>query len=202
MDGTKNYSDEELIYKIKEENSSESVEELINRHSALCIDVSKKYHSSLIASGVPVDDLYKEKNYIIYKSAMSFNPSKKVKFTTWLGNQMRFHCLNTLNKNNNANTINLEHQQIDSYNNNASAFLETKKIQHEVEYIFDILSKLKDPRIKEVFNLRYFSSKKKECWASIGKKIGVSTQTAINLHKRGVKILEKKINSYNKADII
>ena len=45
MDGTKNYSDEELIYKIKKENSSESVEELINRHSALCIDVSKKYHS-------------------------------------------------------------------------------------------------------------------------------------------------------------
>ena len=134
MDGTKNYSDEELIYKIKKENSSESVEELINRHSALCIDVSKKYHGSLAASGVPIDDLYKEKNYIIYKSAMSFNPSKKVKFTTWLGNQMRFHCLNTLNKNNNTNTINLEHQQIDSYNNDASAFLESKKAEASLLY--------------------------------------------------------------------
>ena len=133
---------------------------------------------------------------------MSFNPSKKVKFATWLGNQIRFFCLNTLNKNPNKNTINLENQQIDNYTNDALNFLESKKIQHEIEYIFDILSKLKDPRIKEVFNLRYFNGAKKTGWSSIGKKIGVSTQTAINLHKRGITILNKKIKSKDQQDIV
>jgi len=66
----------------------------------------------------------------------------------------------------------------------------------EVQYIFSILAQLRDPRIKEVFNLRYFKTdKKKMPWSQIGKKMDVSTQTAINLHQRGLEILNKKINS-------
>ena len=31
-------------------------------------------------------------------SIKSFNTTKKVKFSTWLANQAKYHCLNTLNK--------------------------------------------------------------------------------------------------------
>ena len=68
----------------------------------------------------------------------------------------------------------------------------------EVQYIFSILAQLKDPRIKEVFNLRYFKTdKKKMPWSEIGRKMSVSTQTAINLHHRGLEILNKKMKSKN-----
>ena len=30
-------------------------------------------------------------------------------------------------------------------------------------------------------------------WASIGKKLGFSSQTAINLHKKGAELLKRKI---------
>ena len=39
-------------------------------------------------------------------------------------------------------------------------------------------------------------------WVKIGKIMGISTQTAINLHKRGLKILNKKISSTNNSDVI
>ena len=36
---------------------------------------------------------------MIYKSAMSYNENKGSKFSTWLANQMRYFCLNSMNKN-------------------------------------------------------------------------------------------------------
>jgi len=35
----------------------------------------------------------------------------------------------------------------------------------------------------------------KKSWSKIGEEMDVSTQTAINLHDRGKKILKKKMNS-------
>jgi hypothetical protein len=55
---------------------------------------------------------------------------------------------------------------------------------------------MKDYRISKVFNFRYFSSDKKDSsWEIVAKKIGVSTQTAINLHNKGKRVLKKKLLS-------
>ena len=53
-----------------------------------------------------------------------------------------------------------------------------------------------------IFNLRYFSSAKKTPWAKIAKQMGISTQTAINLHQRGINILNKKMTKSNEPDLI
>ena len=56
------------------------------------------------------------------------------------------------------------------------------------------LSSIKDQRVAKVYSLRYFSGKKMT-WSEIGKKMGFSSQTAINLHKRGADILKVKIKN-------
>tara|TARA_Y100000592_G_scaffold34468_1_gene54805 strand:+ start:2441 stop:2917 length:477 start_codon:yes stop_codon:yes gene_type:complete len=156
----------------------------------------KKYEPALNATGVSIDDVIQEKDYLVYKSAMSYNPEKKVKFNTWLGNQVRYHCLNTINNNN--NFIKVEDSVLDFL-----SIEENKDCSNDIEYVFSLLSQLKDDRIKEIFSLRYFKSdKKKMPWVKIGKIMGISTQTAINLHKRGLKILNKKISSTNNSDVI
>ena len=50
--------------------------------------------------GVYTDDLFREKDYLVYKAATTFNPDKKVKFSTWLGNYTRYHCLTLLSTKN------------------------------------------------------------------------------------------------------
>ena len=131
-----------------------------------------------------------------YKSALSFKPEKKVKFSTWLGNQVRYHCLNAINSK--GYLINVEtNDDLDFFMDQAEDRKEEEN-KLEVQYIFSILAQLKDPRIKEVFNLRYFKTdKKKMPWSEIGRKMSVSTQTAINLHHRGLEILNKKMKSKN-----
>ena len=189
-------TDVELVAKIQLESCNNSLKELINRHSALCVDIYKKYTPALCASGVPFNDIYEDKDYIVYKSALSFKPEKKVKFSTWLGNQVRYHCLNAINSK--GYLINVEtNDDLDFFIDQTQDRKEEEN-KLELQYIFSILAQLKDPRIKEVFNLRYFKTdKKKMPWSEIGKKMNVSTQTAINLHHRGLEILNKKMKSKN-----
>ena len=199
--------DLDLVKNIQENSCDASLKVLINRHSALCLDISKKYSPALNASGISMGDIFDEKDYLVYKSALSFDPEKKVKFSTWLGNQVRYHCLNTINGNN--KKLLLENEKIDFMSEGSieCSELQTKEqsnsnLKIEIDYIFEILSKLPAPRIKEVFNLRYFSSAKKTPWAKIAKQMGISTQTAINLHQRGINILNKKMTKSNKPDLI
>lgn len=199
--------DLDLVKNVQENSCDASLKVLINRHSALCLDISKKYSPALNASGISMGDIFDEKDYLVYKSALSFNPEKKVKFSTWLGNQVRYHCLNTINGNN--KKLLVENEKIDFMSEISieCSELQTKEqsnsnLKIEIDYIFEILSKLHDSRIKEVFNLRYFSSAKKTPWAKIAKQMGISTQTAINLHQRGINILNKKMTKSNKPDLI
>ena len=53
----------------------------------------------------------------------------------------------------------------------------------------------KDKRIKLIFSMRYSREEKKPSWCVVAQKLEISTQTAINLHNRGIKILRKKIKS-------
>ena len=193
-------TDTELVENVKEKSCNNSLKELILRHSALCVDIYKKYTPALCASGVPIQDVYQDKDYIVYKSALSFKPEKNVKFSTWLGNQVRYHCLNAINSK--GYLLNVENEEDMDFFSYHSNFTQQESYDLEIEYVFSILAKLKDPRIKEVFILRYFTSdKKKMPWSEIGKEMSVSTQTAINLHRRGIKILNKKIQS-NDPDLI
>ena len=86
--------DEQLITKIKTEACNSSLNQLINKHTGLCYDIYKKYLPSQELSGNYSINIENDKDYIIYKSALSFDETKKIKFSTWLGNQVKYQCLN------------------------------------------------------------------------------------------------------------
>ena len=141
------------------------------------------------ASGIFIDDVLNDKDYIIYQSAKSFEPDRNTKFSTWLGNQVRYYCLNKINKN--KKYVTTEDQEL--------SFLVEKGDKKEdgrelKDYLFNLLSKIKDKRIEKIFELRYFSQEEKRMtWTIISNKINVSSQTAINLHNKGLSILRKKM---------
>jgi len=187
--------DIELVNNVQEDNCQDSLKELINRHSALCYNVYQKYGSTLSSSGVFFDDVVKEKDYVIYKSAMSYNPDKNTKFSTWVGNHARYHCLNLINANQKYIAVDDSTLNYFVENNESRIGSQPQGRQDSLEYIFNLLSQLKDKRVKKVFELRYLGPDGKESWSKIGENMSVSTQTAINLHDRGLKILRKKMGS-------
>lgn len=189
-----------LIEKVKDNNCEDSLKELINRHSALCYSVYYKYSPALTSAGVNFNEAVKEKDFVIYKAAQSYKSDKKAKFSTWLGNYTRYHCLNLMNEK--KKYVCVEDKDLHYHIDNQEPEIDVESLKEMREYVENILNQLKDKRIKRVFELRYFSNGGKITWNAISKKMGVSIQTVINLHSRGAKILKKKIFSENFEDTI
>lgn len=182
-------TDSSLASKVKEKDCENSLVELIGRHSNLCYNICQKYMPVMHASGIFIDDVLNDKDYIIYQSAKSFDPDRNTKFSTWLGNQVRYYCLNKINKN--KKYVTTEDQELSFLVEKGDKKEDGKELK---DYLFNLLSKIKDKRIEKIFELRYFSQEEKRMtWTVISNKINVSSQTAINLHNKGLSILRKKM---------
>jgi RNA polymerase sigma factor (sigma-70 family) len=195
-------SDTDLIKNIKCKNCNDSMKELEDRHSGICYSMIKKYYNTMSSIGIDPNEIAKEKDYIIYKSALNFNPSKNIKFSTWVGNQMRFHCLNSMNKNNNLISMETDviKNVIEKKQFEVSDHLFSNK--EKMEFIFNLLKQLKDSRVEKIFRLRYFSERKNMSWSKIGKKLNISTQTVINIHNKTINFLKNKLESDSLQDTI
>lgn len=194
--------DIDLINKVKLENDNEALKELENRHTGIYNEIVKKYYKHLTDFGVNAQDVSSDKLFVLYKSVMSFDPTKNVKFSTWLGNQARYYCLNCINKKN--NLLNMDQESLIALleKNQMKSNDNLSKIKEKSDQIFSILSRIKDERIQTIFRLRYFQGSKPTPWSKIGKKLKVSTQTVINLHEKGRIFLKNKLTADLNSDII
>jgi RNA polymerase sigma factor (sigma-70 family) len=192
-----NLTDNCLVERIKSKSCEDSLIELSERHAGLCFKIMKRYSKSFSINDISLNEKHAEKNLIIWRSAKSFNTEKKVKFSTWLANQIKYNCLNELNKKSKDRLVTLEEYMLDVLDER-----QEEKDTRIFEYTENILSQLKDPRIKKIFSLRYSKEEKKPSWASIASQMKISTQTAINLHNKGLSMLRKKMDSKKFLDNI
>ena len=196
----KEKTDNHLVNQIKLSKCNSSLSELINRHSGICVTICQRYSQVLSAEGVSLDELKEEKDYVIYQAALSYNNSKNIKFSSWLGNCMKYYCLNTINSNKKKIKLQ-ERYSVYSPKENESQNLIKKS--EDVEYINSILLKLKDKRIGKIYALRYSPEHRKPLsWKKISERMGISSQTAINLHDKGRRIIKKKANSKKIVDSV
>jgi len=194
----KDLSDLELVQKVKSKSCSESLKILIERHSALCFDVFKKYDKALKEKNVNVQDLTEEKDYIIYRCTLNFDASKNSKFSTWLANHVKYKCLTNITKQ--KWNVSLD----DENNNHVASKLTAEKDEflEKRDFIFNLLSQMKDKRLEKIIYLRYYGDKASRKWKNISKELGVTYQTAITLHKKALDFLKTKIQSENMQDFV
>ena len=195
-------TDIELVRSIKKNADNESFNEICKRYENIFYKICQKYSSSLSSVGINVKDIFDEKNYIIYHCILSYKQKKNAKLSTWIGNYARYLCLNSINS---------RKFIIPSNNDEVSKFLEESQVKSEYlnhadyteqyQYIFNILEQLKDDRITNIFKHRYCGDKKM-IWSQVAKKMNLSTQTVVNLHDKGLKLVKSKLNSKNISDIV
>ena len=191
-------TDNQLIKKIKN-GCSDSFNELISRHSNIFYKTCNKYVSALFRLGIQKEDLYDNKNVIFYDCVNSFNKRKNIKFSTWLCNNTRFYCLNLINSR--KRIIHFENDGFQKIIENKPCEEKTKT-EEDFTYAMFILDSLKDKRIKKIFQLRYLDSERKNKWSKVASKLNVSVQTAINLHSKGIELLNKKFSSFEHPDTL
>ena len=186
--------DEYLVKLIQDNNNAEAcLSILIDRHSGLCIDMINGYVSKGTNDGLR-QELIKEKDYQIYHTALKFDPSKGSKFSTYLGNEIKWKCLNIYNKNKRRKTVPVEEELINYFSYGISN--DTNKSDCEIfQNIIQQSKNHPDPRVGKIFHLRYVEGKQNSVmpWKNISENLKMSIQGCINIHDNAIKKFGNKI---------
>ena len=181
------------IKKVQDEECEDSLSSVIERYSPVFLSMYSRFISSIKQSGADPSDILEDKDMIIYEAIKSFKKDKGVSFCTWLSNITKYKCLHLMNKSRKQCALKERYKNKIYTDDNLFVTNPIERISL-LQELNKALSAIKDKRVAEVYSLRYFSGKKMT-WSEIGKKMGFSSQTAINLHKRGADILKIKIKN-------
>jgi len=191
-----NLKDETLIKNVINKQCNESLKELVNRHSGIIFNIGKKYCSSC---NLDISELNDNRYWIVFNAAKTFNDTKGSKFSTWLGNQVRFFCLNYKNKN--SKLIPIENEHLEFFINNFSKNDEKVNQKEVIHTIIDLFNQISDPNTKNAIYYRYFYNKERILnYSEIADILKVTPQTVLNWHNKFVDFAKKKLT--NKTNTI
>lgn len=188
-------SDNQLVCNLQDGvNTEESLGELVQRHSGIFISMVNNYsptHTSSIVSNR--SELLKDRNYYIYKAAIKYDETKNTKFSTHLGNETRWLCLNIYNKNKNSKEVNLDYINT---TNKEESIPDEKKVDLEIlSKIMSMINKDPDNRVSKIFKMRYIDGQKNSVmpWNKVCKPLKLSIQGCINIHDKAIKKIKKEL---------
>jgi len=179
-----------LIKKVKNDNDTDSIKELIERHSGIYIEMVNKYIPDTM-EGVHKEDIIQDRSFCIYDAALNFDQKKNAKFSTYVGNLARWKCLNIYNKN-----VKFPQSCIsDIFDERVSCDPGINKIEEkeDIERIFLAVDSIPDKRVKKIFKMRYKEGKKLTPWKKIAKKLDLSIQGCINIHNKHLTEIKKYV---------
>lgn len=190
-----NQPDIELINNIKNDKEVEtSLEELINRHGGLFTNIQQRFENYNPAiSGSYIKDVADDMKYIFYNAAKEYNPDKNTKFSTYLGNTVRFICLKTINNKKN-NSFPAPSEFISYMVDNVKKE-DNEKRDATIEGVVEILDKMDDKRIPKIFKLMYLNNDKKLNFKTVGKIMNLSGTTVKHLHDKALQFVRIKLES-------
>ena len=94
-----NKSDIDLVYSLKKDNHTQDcLYELINRHSGIFYDMVNHY-TVCYTNSYHREEMLEDIEFLFYKACLRYEEGKGAKFSTFLGNETKWHCLNFYNKN-------------------------------------------------------------------------------------------------------
>jgi RNA polymerase sigma factor (sigma-70 family) len=189
-------SDLTLVKKVKQNADSEAFTEICRRYQNIFYRMCQKYSTVLLSNNVYLKDIFDEKNMILLHCIKTFNPTKKTKLSTYIGNYARYLCLNAITEH--KFTIPYEKDEICKLKEEQRIcniyFGENDNEEDNLSFVKDALDSLEDKRIFKIFKYRY-SDNKKMTWHDVSKRVNLSSQTVSALHKRGLKLLKSRLKN-------
>jgi DNA-directed RNA polymerase sigma subunit (sigma70/sigma32) len=186
-------TDISLIEKIKQDNDSESLKCLIDKHSGIYIDtVSKTIGRASFF--IDKNEIIEEKDYYIYSAALKFDPERNVKFSTYLANETRWRCLNIYNKQKKFQRESLD-ENFDQCPDN-SFFLDQIQTQESLAMVIQMAKDQKDERIKKIIDMRYgLTYNKPHGWKEVAQCLKMSIQGCIDIHDKFINKIKRIIQN-------
>ena len=196
------FTDKQLTDNLKLDVDTEnSLQELINRHSGIFLDIVTSYIPKGSATGCR-EDLINDLGYYVYNAGLKYDHTKKTKFSTFLGNEAKWACLNQYNKNKKYLIADTDESRF-MYENNLVSQEKPFVDEKVLNKIFNIIDHHPDKRVQKIFKLRYVEPKfnKLTPWKRVSKELKMSIQGCINIHNSAIKIIRKELKNKHELDI-
>ena len=187
-------TDFQLIEEVKSQSrqSSQNLSELIDRHSGIYLDIVNSYVPDN-CSVISKNDLIEEKNFYIYQAVLKYDPNRGTKFSTYLGNETKWMCLNLYNKNKKNIHVPCDNEKLENtyYYNNSEEVLD----QDTFNQIINLAKQHKDERVYKIFHMRYVIGEKNKVmpWQRIATELNMSIQGCINIHNNAINKFKQKL---------
>ena len=184
--------DFKLVSNIQSEIDTEQcLMELVNRHSGIFYDIINRYmpSNSDICSR---DDLFEDRDFYIYTAALKFDSSKGTKFSTFLGNETKWLCLNSYNR---ARRKYCENRTPEELDTSDRIELYEDIDQNLLNEIYFIIDKHPDSRVSKIFKMRYKEGENYKMlpWKKVAPFVNLSIQGCINIHDTVIEDLKNKL---------
>ena len=186
-------TDLSLIEKVKKDRDENSLNQLIERHSGIYLD--------MVNSVIPNDcdfldknDIIDDKDLSIYKAILNFDPDRNTKFSTYLGNETKWKCLNMFNRGTKYKYIDIDDLKEDC-NFSDGKLVENISSKEMIDKIYEKAENHVDKRVSKIIELRYKVGEKNKTmpWKNISEYLNVSVQGCINIHDRFIEEIKKDI---------
>jgi DNA-directed RNA polymerase sigma subunit (sigma70/sigma32) len=141
--------------------------------------------------------LIKDKEYKIYSAALKFDKTKGAKFSTYLGNETKWMCLNSYNKNKRRPAFHAENIENMPENNDPQENSIESNIKRDLfNKVLSLISKHPDKRVEKIFNMRYIIGQRNKVmpWKDIGSEMNLSIQGCINIHNSVVNYIQDELS--------
>lgn len=180
-------SDLQLINQIKDKADSQAVVELVNRHTGIYMTMIDRYSIYPdFLKRANVADLKEEKTINIYQWALSYDPGKETKFSSYVGSMTKHLCQNIIYR----DKANLPFDETISPSNE-TGLIECVERDSALEEIEHEVADSEDAVFKRIFGLRHGS--KMMSWRKIGKAIGLTHEGARKVYMKHIGAVKEHV---------
>jgi RNA polymerase sigma factor (sigma-70 family) len=181
-------TDTELVNDLKTgQNLNESLSELVERNSGIFINMVNQYMKDSVKY-----EVINDKEYYIYQAALKYDDSRNTKFSTYLGSETKWMCLNDYNKKKKRKEVAIDF--LENVGDEGDHF--DQVIEYDTKSkILELASNHPDKRVYKIFELRYNEGNRNKLmpWSKICKKVGLSVQGCINIHEQALNKIKQEL---------
>jgi DNA-directed RNA polymerase specialized sigma subunit len=170
-----------LVNKVKMTGDSDAMSQIINSHTGIFVQTLEK--------SLPTDqfstqreDFKNERAFHMYDAVMKYKPDSAMKFSTFLGQTIKWKCLTLKNRGPDKDTVfidSLESPIAEKEPDDCSG-------KFKVEEIFQYAEKYPNELARKIVNLRYDSGSKVS-WKQVAKTLDISVSWATLIHAQFIK---------------
>lgn len=170
-----------LVMRVKETGDSAAMNELICRNTGVFLQVlDRSLPSDVFAT--QKEDFRNERSFHLYDAVMKYKPESNMKFSTYLGQTIKWKCLTLKNRGPDKDTVFIDSLDVPP----AEKEPQDSSNKEKIETIFQFAENYPNELARKIVDYRY-NSASKISWKQIAKKLDISVSWATLIHGQFIK---------------